>query len=440
MDIQPTYYVQHPDGSYSVADPQPVGAVVADHILREVVNDLRDTAIQFHDTQQLRERLRHCLDPLLAAALASQPAKPAEVPPAILKRTEEIRLAMANPVALRRTKLIGFVECLLGHIAFTNASSEPAEVGGVADEFIKEAIACVEYYEGKALADKLRTALAAQTAAPQISTKCTLPPEGWYCTRASGHDGPCAAHPKQESNYEQKLRSGETHQGDAQDGAHDAGGTGYSVGTGAHKHNEHRTGQSATDQQNADGYSSGVRVSGEGKVYTEVTIEPDFVGHPNCDYIWKAGSICKKCGNVHEVAPQDETLPGEFDTAEALFDAMGVSAAPQETAKPVAWRVGVTGNWVYHSTYEDAKKETDDHYAYYGEDAGEYEEPEPLYLAAHHPVLEAAQAVDIAAARKALDNLDDYARMETGVDAIGPRTVLEQFITAVEDILSNKDK
>lgn len=23
---------------------------------------------------------------------------------------------------------------------------------------------------------------------------CTLPPEGWYCTRGAGHDGPCAAH------------------------------------------------------------------------------------------------------------------------------------------------------------------------------------------------------------------------------------------------------
>lgn len=25
--------------------------------------------------------------------------------------------------------------------------------------------------------------------------KCALPPAGWYCTRAPGHDGPCAAHP-----------------------------------------------------------------------------------------------------------------------------------------------------------------------------------------------------------------------------------------------------
>jgi hypothetical protein len=28
---------------------------------------------------------------------------------------------------------------------------------------------------------------------------CTVPPEGWYCTRQKGHEGPCAAHPKQET-------------------------------------------------------------------------------------------------------------------------------------------------------------------------------------------------------------------------------------------------
>ena len=38
----------------------------------------------------------------------------------------------------------------------------------------------------------------------------------------------------------------------------------------------------------------------------------------------------------------------------------------------------------------------------------------------------------IKAAREALDNMDDYARMNTGVDAIGPRKVLEDFITEAE--------
>jgi hypothetical protein len=25
---------------------------------------------------------------------------------------------------------------------------------------------------------------------------CTRAPRGWYCTRSSHHDGPCAAHPR----------------------------------------------------------------------------------------------------------------------------------------------------------------------------------------------------------------------------------------------------
>ena len=31
-------------------------------------------------------------------------------------------------------------------------------------------------------------------AAPEPES-CTVPPEGWYCTRQKGHEGPCAAHP-----------------------------------------------------------------------------------------------------------------------------------------------------------------------------------------------------------------------------------------------------
>lgn len=41
-------------------------------------------------------------------------------------------------------------------------------------------------------------------------------------------------------------------------------------------------------------------------------------------------------------------------------------------------------------------------------------------------------AEHIKAAREALDNMDDYARMNTGVDAIGPRSVLERFISEAE--------
>lgn len=41
---------------------------VKDHVLREVVNNLRDIAIKFHAAGQLRERLRGALDPLLSVA------------------------------------------------------------------------------------------------------------------------------------------------------------------------------------------------------------------------------------------------------------------------------------------------------------------------------------------------------------------------------------
>lgn len=37
------------------------------------------------------------------------------------------------------------------------------------------------------------------------TTKCTFPPEGWYCTRGAGHPGPCAAHPTDQVVYQMAL-------------------------------------------------------------------------------------------------------------------------------------------------------------------------------------------------------------------------------------------
>ena len=34
--------------------------------------------------------------------------------------------------------------------------------------------------------------------AVDVESRCSKPPEGWYCTRQEGHDGPCAALPTQE--------------------------------------------------------------------------------------------------------------------------------------------------------------------------------------------------------------------------------------------------
>lgn len=32
-----------------------------------------------------------------------------------------------------------------------------------------------------------------------METKCTLPPEGWHCSRRPGHPGPCAARPTEDT-------------------------------------------------------------------------------------------------------------------------------------------------------------------------------------------------------------------------------------------------
>jgi hypothetical protein len=54
------------------AAPASAQPAVKDHVLREVVNSLRDTALVYHAHGSLRERLRQCLDPLLPAS--AQPA------------------------------------------------------------------------------------------------------------------------------------------------------------------------------------------------------------------------------------------------------------------------------------------------------------------------------------------------------------------------------
>lgn len=56
--------------------------------------------------------------------------------------------------------------------------------------------------------------------------------------------------------------------------------------------------------------------------------------------------------------------------------------------------------------------------------------PQP---ATAEPTDEEIGHVSIADAREALDNMDDYARMRAGVDAMGPRRALEVFIKQVED-------
>jgi hypothetical protein len=61
---------------------------VKDHVVREVVNRLRDTALEFHAHGSLRERLARELEPLLVAS------RPAEV---------DDMMPVTEPVAWRHT-------------------------------------------------------------------------------------------------------------------------------------------------------------------------------------------------------------------------------------------------------------------------------------------------------------------------------------------------
>jgi hypothetical protein len=51
-------------------------APIKDHVIRDMVNDLRDIAKTFHNTQQLRERIANKLVPLLQSAMVPEEVVP----------------------------------------------------------------------------------------------------------------------------------------------------------------------------------------------------------------------------------------------------------------------------------------------------------------------------------------------------------------------------
>lgn len=62
-------------------ESQPAPVVLKDHQIRELVNQLRDIAIEYHGTQQLRERIAQAVRAAtLAAAPQSPGSEPATVP------------------------------------------------------------------------------------------------------------------------------------------------------------------------------------------------------------------------------------------------------------------------------------------------------------------------------------------------------------------------
>jgi len=65
------------DGSLFATSPaEKAGTPVKDHVIREVVNTLRDIAIQFHGTQQLRERIAYAIEPLLPKKASAEQHHP----------------------------------------------------------------------------------------------------------------------------------------------------------------------------------------------------------------------------------------------------------------------------------------------------------------------------------------------------------------------------
>ena len=72
------------------AAPLPSTAPVKDHVVREVVNRLRDTALEFHAHGSLRERLARELEPLLVAS------RPADVGDQIPRESNDALIALAR--------------------------------------------------------------------------------------------------------------------------------------------------------------------------------------------------------------------------------------------------------------------------------------------------------------------------------------------------------
>jgi hypothetical protein len=53
-------------------------------------------------------------------------------------------------------------------------------------------------------------ALGAAVVAPKLLLGCSVPPDGWRCSRGAGHDGPCAATQTYEFTPMRPYRPGDT--------------------------------------------------------------------------------------------------------------------------------------------------------------------------------------------------------------------------------------
>lgn len=58
---------------FAAPPPQAVTAPMKDHQIRELVNDLRDIAVKYHGTQQLRERIARAVRSVMLKSVTNEP-------------------------------------------------------------------------------------------------------------------------------------------------------------------------------------------------------------------------------------------------------------------------------------------------------------------------------------------------------------------------------
>lgn len=114
---------------------------IKDHQIAQIVNQLRDIAIEFGGTQQLRERIAVVIVPMLKA---QQPATPEPVKATPYNPTEEMRWAMK-----RIDPALSSEQCRALWSAAWSAAPSTHPAPSVPDDVVRDAISTVrEHYRG----------------------------------------------------------------------------------------------------------------------------------------------------------------------------------------------------------------------------------------------------------------------------------------------------
>ena len=137
------------------------------------------------------------------APASAQPAEFGGMPGGyVVKRVEGHGWVIDPP---KGSRWVAFEGTPAGDLLANLASAQPVAAAPALRNIVLEEAACaVESLpcsrDDHSTILRCVVAIRAKIAAPaapvaQVTTACTVPPPGWYCTRDRGHDGPCAAHP-----------------------------------------------------------------------------------------------------------------------------------------------------------------------------------------------------------------------------------------------------